>query len=272
MFLDMLRSCSSYILFFGYWAVLAVPTLLLLCLPFSYSWVKILYAYLSKVTCKFVLFCTFLPVTYQGFDQLPDTPSIYIANHQSALDIMLIGSVLGARPCVWLAKSELFEYPLLGQLLSKIGVPVYFDKQKEGKLHHSAVQVASEKLAQGFNVIIFPEGGRYNDGSIHEFRSGFAALAKISGAPVVPLFISGTGQALGIGQRILRKAPLIITVGQKTLYNTNESVLSFKERCYQWFVELNFRRQYLLEHFGIRICKTEYFNDKNGEIKNGETV
>ena len=270
MFIDVVRSCASYLIFMVYCFVIALPALVVIYVPFSYPLVKSIFGLLTKVTCKFMLFCTFCPVTYQGFDQLPNQPTIYIANHQSALDIPLVGSILGTRPCVWLAKAELFEYPVLGQLLLKNGIPVYFSHDKP--VSQSAVQVAAAKLKEGYNVVIFPEGGRYNDGTIHPFRSGFAAIAQLSGAPVVPLFISGTGHALAIGQRLIRRAPLMITVGEKMLYNSNESLSSFKERCYQWFNELNFRRQYLLEHFGIRICKTDGFDGINSEQKSVQTI
>ena len=253
MFLDLLRSCTSYGIFFLYCAVMVLPAVLLICLPVSYPWAIKLYGLISKMTFKFLLFSTFLPVTYQGFEYLPKKPVIFVANHQSNLDILLIGSVVGARPCAWLAKSDLFEYPLLGSLLGNWSVPVYLNGDRPAD-YKGAVQGAVEKLVQGFSIIIFPEAGRYNDGIIHPFYSGFAAMAKLSGAQVVPLFISGAGQAMPAGARLIRSAPLMITVGKPMICGADESVQSFKERVYEWFVELNFRRAYLLEHYGIRIC------------------
>ncbi len=256
MFLDLLRSCTSYSIFFLYCAVMTLPAILLLSIPASYPWAKMVYGLVSKMTFKFLLFTTFLPVTYQGFEYLPEKPAIFVANHQSNLDILLVGSVMGARPCAWLAKSELFEYPLLGQLLGRWSIPVYFGKDRVPGCK-GAVQGGVEKLAQGFSVVIFPESERYNDGIIHPFYSGFAAMAKLSGAQVVPLFISGASQAMPAGARLIRSAPLMITVGKPMICGADESVQEFKERVYQWFVELNFRREYLLENYGIRICSGE---------------
>lgn len=255
MFIDLIRSCATYLIFFFFCGSLLLPGLALLCIPPAYPWVKILYAYVSKGICKFLLLSTFLPVTYQGFDYLPQTPTIFVANHQSSLDILLVGSVLGTRPCTWLAKSELFEYPLLKNVLSHIGIPVYFDKKRPADFE-GAVKRGVEKLAQGFDVVIFAEGGRYNDGTIHQFYSGFAAMAKLSGAPVVPLFISGAGQALAPGYRLIRRVPLTVTVGSPFFYNNQETVQLFKERVYDWFVALNAKRQLLLEEYGIRICQS----------------
>ena len=231
---------------------MGLPILALLCIPVSYPWVKFAYGLCSKITCKFLLFVTFLPVTYQGVESFPEKPVIFIANHQSSLDILLVGSVIGSRSSVWLSKSELFEYPVLGQLLNYIGIPV--DARANKRTSMGTVEKAVKKLKAGFDVIIFPEGGRYNDGTIHPFYSGFAAMAKLSGAQVVPLFISGTGQAMAPGQSFIRRAPLMITVGKPFICEQNETVQVFKERVHEWFVELNFRRQYLLEHYNLRIC------------------
>lgn len=253
MFLDVVRNSASYFLFFSYCALLFLPVMGLLCLPFSWGWVKATYWGIVKVSGKFLLFATFLPVTYQGMSELPSKPAIFVANHQSALDIFLVASVLGSRETVWLATSELMGYPFLGKLLSHSGLPVY-PKNTLNSGRKGVVQAAVDKLQQGVSVVLFPEGGRYTDGIIHPFFTGFAAMAKMSGVPVVPLFISGTGLALPVGARLINRYPLMITVGKSFVCEEGESVQAFKERVENWFIELNWRRNYLLEHYGIRIC------------------
>jgi 1-acyl-sn-glycerol-3-phosphate acyltransferase len=253
MVLDVLRNGVSYIIFFSYCALLFLPLMGLLYLPFSWGWVKTVYGGIMKVSAKFLLFATFLPVTYQGMNELPQQPAIFVANHQSALDIPLLASVLGARESVWLATSELMGYPFLGKLLSHSGLPVY-PKDPANVGRTGVVQAAVEKLQQGVSIVLFPEGARYMDGIIHPFFTGFAAMAKVSGAPVVPLFISGTGIALPSGARLIKRYPLMITVGKPFVCEEGESVQAFKERVENWFIELNWRRNYLLEHYGIRIC------------------
>lgn len=253
MFLDVLRNAASYIIFFSYCMVMSIPFLILLYLPFSWGWVKFLYWFIIKYSARFLLFSLFLPVTYQGMNEFPQGPAIFVANHQSTLDIFLISSLLGSRECSWLAKSDLFTYPLLGQLLSRSGVPVYFSGSSDAH-RKSAVHTAVEKLQRGESIVLFPEAGRYVDGMIHPFFSGFAVMAKLSGAPVVPLFISGAGIALPPGSRMIKRHPLMITVGKPFLCGPEESIPAFKQRVEQWFIELNWRRNYLLDHYGIRIC------------------
>ncbi len=253
MFLDVLRNAASYLIFFSYCALMLIPVLFLLYLPFSWGWVKALYWGIVKVSAKFLLFATFLPVTYQGMNELPQKPAIFVANHQSALDIFLVASVLGSRESVWLATSGLMEYPFLGTLLSHSGLPVH-PKDPSNANCKRTVQAAVEKLEKGTSIVLFPEGSRYVDNTIHSFFTGFAAMAKLSGAPVVPLFVSGTGIALPSGSRMIKRYPLMITVGKPFVCGPDESVQAFKERVENWFIELNWRRNYLLEHYGIRLC------------------
>jgi len=266
MFLDVLRNAASYLIFFSYCAFILIPVLFLLYLPFSWGWVKVLYWGIVKVSAKFLLFATFLPVTYQGMNDLPQKPAIFVANHQSALDIFLITSVLGSRESVWVATSELMEYPFLGKILSHSGLPVY-QKDSLNVNRKGVVQAAVEKLHQGVSVILFPEGGRYVDNTIHSFFTGFAAMAKLSGAPVVPFFISGTGIALPPHLKMIKRYPLTITVGKPFICGEDESVEAFKERVEQWFIELNWRRNYLLEQYGIRLCNETIALPKNDIVR-----
>lgn len=255
MFMDIVRNCASFAIFFLYMGLAVLPGLLLIYLPHSWPWVQFLYGNLLKTTAKVVLFSTFLPVTYQGFEPLPQRPVIFIANHESALDIPLVASVIESRPYVWVSKSELMQYPILKQFLSHSALLVY-SKDSRDHARKGVVEAGVERLKNGCSVMIFPEGGRYTDGTIHPFFSGFAAMAKLSGAPVVPLYISGTGKAMPMGQHYITQAPLIITVGKPMICGQDESVEDFKKRAYDWYVELNWRRDYLLEHYGLRICET----------------
>ena len=266
MFLDVLRNAASYLIFFSYCALVFVPVMFLLYLPFSWGWVKALYWGFVKVSAKFLLFATFLPVTYQGVNELPQKPAIFVANHQSVLDSFLVASVLGSRESVWLTTSELMGYPFLGKVLSHSGLPVY-PKDSSNLNRKGVVQAAVEKLQQGTSIVLFPEGGRYMDSTIHSFFTGFAAMAKVSGAPVVPLFISGTGIALPAGSRMIKRYPLMITVGKPFVCEPEESVQAFKERVENWFIELNWRRNYLLEHYGIRLCNGTIVLPEGDELK-----
>jgi|GEM_PF-787685 len=269
MFLDLVRNAGSYIIFFVYCALAFLPFVILIHLPSTWLWVKAAYALLVKLTARVLMFATFLPVTYQGVNELPVGPAIFIANHQSTLDIPLVATVLGDRHYCWLAWHDFFEYPGLGMLLRNAAIPVYprepkYDhvrgavkaavKKLGGDLTPEEIKAGVKKLKQGVSIMLFPEGGRYVDNTIHPFFTGCAAMSKLSGAPVVPLFISGTGIALPPGARLIKRYPLMITVGKSFTCGPDETVPAFRDRLYEWYIELNWRRNYLLDHYGIRIC------------------
>ena len=69
-------------------------------------------------------------------------------------------------------------------------------------------------------LVIFPEGTRSPDGQIRPARPGIGFIAQKSGAPVIPVFISGSNQALPVGGRFIRPAKLRVKVGKPVVWKT----------------------------------------------------
>jgi len=123
-----------------------------------------------------------------GREHVPQAgPVIFAANHRSFLDPFLIGTLV-RRPMYFVAKRELFSRPLVAWLLSALGAfPV-----DRGAADGDAIDTAKEILARGDCVVIFPEGTRVRPGPLGAPRRGVGRLALESGAPVVPVAVSGT--------------------------------------------------------------------------------
>jgi 1-acyl-sn-glycerol-3-phosphate acyltransferase len=118
-----------------------------------------------------------------------------------------------------MAKSELFKIPILGPILPKVcAFPV-----KRGVPDRQALRTALELLAQGQVVTIFPEGTRSPDGTLQKPELGVALIALRSGAPVVPVGISGSDRLLPRGSPIPRFAHVTVRIG-KPLYFPQEDV------------------------------------------------
>jgi 1-acyl-sn-glycerol-3-phosphate acyltransferase len=113
-------------------------------------------------------------------------PLIVAANHVSYFDPPVIG-VASPRPLFYMAKRELFEIPLFGALIRALNA--YPVDRKRGDA--GAIKRTVEMLIKGNAVVLFPEGTRNRDGSARP-RAGVALLASLSGAPVLPVHISGT--------------------------------------------------------------------------------
>jgi 1-acyl-sn-glycerol-3-phosphate acyltransferase len=125
-----------------------------------------------------------------GREHIPSGGVILAANHRSFLDPFAIGCC-NPRPIYFVAKEELFRNPLLGWFLNCMGAfPVC-----RGKSDEESVKTSLALLERGQAVVIFPEGTRIRFGSLAKPKRGVGRLALQSGAPVVPIAITGSEHA-----------------------------------------------------------------------------
>lgn len=135
-----------------------------------------------------------MPLWYKietkGAEQLPtDGGYLFISNHRSMADPILIGIQNSKTPFCFLAKQELFESGFIGWLLKKLGA-IAVDR---GAGDLSPIEELCGKLKNGENALIFPEGTRSKDGTLGKFKTGAALIAAQTGVPVVPVGISFEG-------------------------------------------------------------------------------
>jgi len=126
----------------------------------------------------------FLGFEVHGAQKIPaDGPLIVASNHRRLLDPVFV-SMAVPRRLRWMAKKELFAFPL-GRFFYFLGTfPV--DRGGGGR---AALRTALRLLGEGRALGIFPEGTRRKDGASRvEAKSGAALLAARSGAPVLPVF------------------------------------------------------------------------------------
>src|SRR5262249_60035432 len=102
------------------------------------------------------------------------------------------------RQLSFLAKAELFDVPGLGRLIRALNArPV----RREGA-DAGALRAALRVLEGGSALLVFPEGTRGPEGTLREPKPGAALLAVLSGAPVVPVFVRGSGRACPRGRSL----------------------------------------------------------------------
>jgi 1-acyl-sn-glycerol-3-phosphate acyltransferase len=122
------------------------------------------------------------------YEQPIDWSRTYIVcpNHISNLDIMSVSKALKNTFC-FMGKHELLDNPLLGIFFRSIDIPVNRDSKMSS---YKAFKQTGERLAQGFNVVIFPEGTISKDvypPQLQEFKNGPFRLAIELKIPVLPI-------------------------------------------------------------------------------------
>lgn len=114
-------------------------------------------------------------------------PVIVIANHVSYWDPIVVGSAL-PRQVHFMAKKELFSYPVFGCILRLLGAfPV-----SRGRPDRAAIKRALAHLKKGEVIGVFPEGTRSKTGELLPPFTGTAYIALRAGAPVCPVALIGT--------------------------------------------------------------------------------
>jgi 1-acyl-sn-glycerol-3-phosphate acyltransferase len=153
----------------------------------------------------------------EGLENLPKTgPVIVASNHLSFADSMVIPFFV-PRKVVFLAKEDYFTGTGLKGALVRgwfkgIGmVPVDRDDTKAAI---ASLDIALDVLRRGEAFGIYPEGTRSRDGRLYRGRTGVAHLALTSGAPVVPVGLTGTEMIQPVGTRFPRRADVTVRFGK----------------------------------------------------------
>ncbi len=122
--------------------------------------------------------------TVEGREHLPAKPAVILAKHQSAWETLAFQEIFP--PQVLVLKKELLWIPFFGWGLALMS-PIAIDRANGRAALRDIARRGRERLAQGFWVVIFPEGTRVRVGEKRDYQQGGAWLAAQCGVPVVPV-------------------------------------------------------------------------------------
>jgi 1-acyl-sn-glycerol-3-phosphate acyltransferase len=151
-------------------------------------------------------------------NMIEEGPCIIAANHCSYLDPPLVG-VACKRAIHYLARKSLLDVPILGPILPELNVIPVDQKNAD----RSALMGAIRVVKNGGAVLIFPEGTRSTDGGRQPAQPGIGMIVAKTGAPVVPVRISGSFEAFPRGASWPRLAPVRISVGPALCFEGSEA-------------------------------------------------
>jgi 1-acyl-sn-glycerol-3-phosphate acyltransferase len=134
-----------------------------------------------------------------GLEHLSNTgPFIFVANHTSNFDTPLVLTALPVkarkRTIVAAAMDNFFMDRRRAFHTVFVFNAIPIDRHK---INRRSSQQALELVEQGWNLLIFPEGGRTPTGQLHEFKGGAAYLAERTKAAVIPTYIHDAGWLQG---------------------------------------------------------------------------
>lgn len=167
---------------------------------------KVLYGF-AYISLNIILRPLFRLRVY-GTAHLPRGPAILAANHQSYIDPAAIGASM-PEEIFYLAREDVFRFRLFRWLCRRVN-SIMIQRRRADR---SALNEVLAKLAEGWKVLVFPEGTRSYDGTLQPPERGISLLAQKSGAPVVPTYVSGTHRVLPRGGSAIHFRPISVSFG-----------------------------------------------------------
>jgi 1-acyl-sn-glycerol-3-phosphate acyltransferase len=139
----------------------------------------------------FIRLCLFLYVKGPKVEGLENVPkkggAILVSNHLNNADPCVIPGVFNRR-IITMAKKEMFKWPVISLLFRFIGA---FPVDRQGA-DLAALREAQSVVHDGLLLLMFPEGTRSRDYGLHRGFPGTALVAYRTGAPIIPIAITGT--------------------------------------------------------------------------------
>ena len=176
--------------------------------------------------------------TVAGLDRLADLtrrddppPVIFTPNHHSHLDTALM---VRSIPAAWrrdlavVAAADYFfdtQWKAVFSALALNAIPI--DREVTGR---KSADLIRDLIADGHSIVIYPEGGRSPDGWGQTFKGGPAYLSARTGAPIVPVFIDGTGAIYGKGAKRPKPGKTKVVFGAPLWPRDDENTRRFNAR------------------------------------------
>jgi 1-acyl-sn-glycerol-3-phosphate acyltransferase len=169
----------------------------------------------ASIWCGFVLgwlqICCGVKYIVYGLENLPNTPAVILANHQSSWETILFYKLVF--PVSPILKKELTKIPFWGWSM-RLLKPIAIDRSKPRGAGRSVLLQGIDRIQSGNSIIVFPEGSRSNYGSVKRFSRGGAKLAIAANTSIIPI-AHNAGYCWPAHQFIKRPGVVTVVIGEK---------------------------------------------------------
>ncbi|KAL5577832.1 hypothetical protein UlMin_019531 [Ulmus minor] len=170
----------------------------------------------------------FFKIKFEGLENLPppDTPAVYVSNHQSFLDIYTLLTL--GRSFKFISKTSIFLFPVIGWAMYLLGViPL---KRMDSRSQLECLKRCMDDVKKGASIFFFPEGTRSKDGKLGAFKKGAFSVAAKTKVPVVPITLVGTGKLMPSGMEGAVNSGSVKVIIHKPIEGSDPEVLCKESR------------------------------------------
>jgi len=125
-----------------------------------------------------------IKVNVEGLDNIPEQAFVALSKHQSGWETFYLQRTL--RPVSTILKKELLKVPFFGWGLAMTR-PIAIDRSNPKQALREVLSQGKQRLEEGNNILVFPEGTRMDYGEIGNYSRSGASLAINSGAAILPI-------------------------------------------------------------------------------------
>jgi 1-acyl-sn-glycerol-3-phosphate acyltransferase len=163
-----------------------------------------------------------------GAQNIPeDKPMVILSKHQSAWETIVLQKIFPRPIFVW--KRELKRLPFFGWALA-VHPSISIDRTAGKSALRQLLDQGRKRLAQGFNVIVFPEGTRLAPGQRGRFKIGGAQLAADTGAALIPV-AHNAGEVWGREAFVKRPGLVTVSIGVAL---TGQDAVAMNQQAQDW--------------------------------------
>ena len=168
------------------------------------------YAYKAASVFSYIIFKS-LGVRYKISGDFPDNgPYVIMHNHSSFLDIFFLPIVIKGKYTGIIAAKN-FKIPIIGLIMRSMkGIPIH----RKNMIHsRKSIEIAQERIKEGYHIAIFPEGTRTITGNLSQLKKGGFHMAINTGISIIPVGVSGAFDFKPKNRWWFRPGPITVNIG-----------------------------------------------------------